>query len=308
MPEYRLASYRDALGRSRAGAFISDRIYPVDALVPHAEDVDLTSVLGILASWDRVHGALRDAPAPSPEGGVALADAQLLAPILYPGAIFCSRGNYYDHHQEMAKIGGRAMPKRRETAEPFFTMKTSAHSVIGSGAPIHLPSFSQQLDWEAEIGLVIGRSVRNVSDAEAEKAIAGFVIVNDLSARDVMNRRRDGLPNLYDWFEQKCFADSAPMGPWLTPSEFVPDPRNMSIKLWVNGDLKQDGNSSNMVYSLGEQVAYLSRHITLRPGDVILTGCPSGVGMSTGTFLKRGDRVRIEVSHCGALENLVVAS
>ena len=98
-----------------------------------------------------------------------------------------------------------------------------------------------------------------------------------------------------------------PMGPWLTPAEFVPDPYDMSIKLWVNGELRQDGSSGNMLYPLAEQIAYLSRHLTLRPGDVISTGCPSGVGAATDKYLKPGDEIRIEVGHCGVLVNQVVA-
>jgi 2-keto-4-pentenoate hydratase/2-oxohepta-3-ene-1,7-dioic acid hydratase in catechol pathway len=109
------------------------------------------------------------------------------------------------------------------------------------------------------------------------EAIAGYLIINDLSARDYA--RRQTLPNqmTHDWFGQKCFRDSMPMGPWLTPAEFVPDPYDMSIKLWVNGELRQDGNSGAMLYPLAEQIAYLSRHLTLRPGDVISTGCPSAL-------------------------------
>jgi 2-keto-4-pentenoate hydratase/2-oxohepta-3-ene-1,7-dioic acid hydratase in catechol pathway len=97
-----------------------------------------------------------------------------------------------------------------------------------------------------------------------------------------------------------------PMGPWLTPAEFVPDPYNLIIKLWVNGDLRQDGSSKTMIYPLAEQISYLSRHLTLRPGDVISSGCPSGVGAATDTFLKPGDEIRIEVGNCGVLVNTVV--
>jgi 2-keto-4-pentenoate hydratase/2-oxohepta-3-ene-1,7-dioic acid hydratase in catechol pathway len=207
----------------------------------------------------------------------------------------------------MAKKYGRPPLTRHKAAEPFFTLKTSAHSAIGHQAPIRHPGFTQQLDYEAEIGVVIGRMTENIPEARAMEAVAGYVIVNDLSARDYA--RRETLPNqtTHDWFGQKCFRDSMPMGPWLTPAEFVPDPYDMAIKLWINGELRQDGNSRTMIYPLAEQIAYLSRHLTLRPGDVISTGCPSGVGVASDRFLKAGDEIRIEVSHCGVLVNTVVA-
>jgi 2-keto-4-pentenoate hydratase/2-oxohepta-3-ene-1,7-dioic acid hydratase in catechol pathway len=239
--------------------------------------------------------------------GVPLASVTLEAPILYPAAVFATGGNYADHLDEMAKKYGRPPLTKHKVDEPFFTLKTPAHSTIGHGAPIRHPSFSKRLDYEAEIGVVIGRFVENISEAQAMDAIAGYLIINDLSARDYA--RRETLPNqnTHDWFGQKCFRDSMPMGPWLTPAEFVPDPYAMSIKLWVNGELRQDGSSKTMIYPLAEQIAYLSRHVTLRPGDVISTGCPSGVGAAQDKFLKPGDEIRIEVGPCGVLVNTVVA-
>jgi len=264
-------------------------------------------VLGLLQSWDKVRELLRTAVArAAPDEGLPLSDLILEAPILYPGAVFATGGNYADHLDEMAKKYGRPPLTKYKVAEPFFTLKTPAHSTIGHGASIRHPRFSKRLDYEAEIGVVIGRFAEDIPEARAMEAIAGYLIVNDLSARDYA--RRETLPNqnTHDWFGQKCFRDSMPMGPWLTPAEFVPDPYDMSIKLWVNGELRQDGSSKNMIYPLDEQISYLSRHVTLRPGDVIATGCPSGVGAAQDRFLKPGDEIRIEVGHCGILLNTVV--
>ena len=119
--------------------------------------------------------------------------------------------------------------------------------------------------------------------------------------------KREGSPFVYDWLGQKCFEDGAPMGPWLTPAAYVPDPNNLAIKLWVNGVLKQDSNTGRMVHSIAEQIAYLSRHVTLQPGDVIATGTPAGVGMPRGEFLKVGDEVKIEIEGLGTLTNRMVA-
>jgi 2-keto-4-pentenoate hydratase/2-oxohepta-3-ene-1,7-dioic acid hydratase in catechol pathway len=184
-------------------------------------------------------------------------------------------------------------------------MKTTAGSIIGHNTPVRLPKFSQQVDWEGEIGVVIGRQTRSIAEAEALDAVAGYVIVNDLSARDLM--KREGTPFIFDWIGQKCFADAAPMGPWFTPAAYIKDPQNLAIKLWVNGVLKQNSNTSKMVHSIAEQVAYLSRHFTLQPGDVVATGSPAGVGLPRGDFLKIGDEIKIEIESCGTLVNRMVA-
>jgi 2-keto-4-pentenoate hydratase/2-oxohepta-3-ene-1,7-dioic acid hydratase in catechol pathway len=304
--EYRLLTYLSS-GRPQAGVLIGERVFPARDLLPAADGIDTSSVLGLLQSWSAVRDKLCAAVERVSSGeGLALAELTLEAPILYPGAVFATGGNYPDHLDEMANKYGRPPLTKHKAAEPFFTLKTSAHSAIGHGAPIRHPSFTSKLDYEAEIGVVIGQFVDNISEARAMDAVAGYTIINDLSARDYA--RRETLPNqmTHDWFGQKCFRDSMPMGPWLTPAEFVPDPYDMSIKLWVNGELRQNGSSKNMIYPLAEQISYLSRHLTLRPGDVISTGCPSGVGVAQDKFLKPGDEMRIEVSHCGVLANRVV--
>jgi len=306
--EYRLLTYRSGNEKPQAGVLVGERIFPVRDLLAAGDGVDPSSVLGLLQSWSTVRDQLRVAAQGVSAGeGLALADLTLDAPILYPGAVFATGGNYPDHLDEMANKYGRPPLTKHRVAEPFFTLKTSAHSAVGHGAPIRYPRFTSKLDYEAEIGVVIGAFVDNISEDRAMDTIAGYLIINDLSARDYA--RRETLPNqmTHDWFGQKCFRDSMPMGPWLTPAEFVADPYDMSIKLWVNGELRQDGSSKNMIYPLAEQISYLSRHLTLRPGDVISTGCPSGVGVARDKFLKPGDEMRIEVSHCGVLVNRLVA-
>lgn len=300
---YRLVSYRHN-GQAAAGVLIDGLVYPAADL---AGDVSSVSVIGLLNSWDRVHPRLHEA-AKTAKGGTPLAQVDLLAPLLYPGSLFCAGANYWDHLEEMAEIAKRTTGKAlsmTKGAEPWFFMKTTAGSIIGDHAPARLPKFSQQVDWEAELGVVIGRPTRNISETDALDAVAGYLIINDLSARDLM--KREGTPFIYDWIGQKCFADAAPMGPWFTPAAYVADPNNLAIKLWVNGVLKQDSNTGKMVHNIAEQVAYLSRHFTLQPGDVIATGTPAGVGMPRGEFLKVGDEVKIEIEGCGALTNRMVA-
>jgi 2-keto-4-pentenoate hydratase/2-oxohepta-3-ene-1,7-dioic acid hydratase in catechol pathway len=315
--EYRLLSYRDPSGVARAGVLVNERVLPATPLLEGAPGIDSSSVLGLLQSWSEVHPRLAAAAAKAKSSdGRPLNEVALLAPILYPGAIFCAGANYWDHMKEMnerqKRLTGKDVPPATKAKNPWFFIKTGPHSVIGPGANAHMPPQSHKLDWEAEIGVVIGKSARNVPVERAFDVVAGYLCVNDLSARDLGTQAdRVGTAMFMDWLGQKCFDDAAPMGPWLTPAAFVPDPNDMSVKLWVNDVLKQDSNSKNMIHGIAEQIAALSQQLTLRPGDVIATGTPAGVGAGrgeSGEFLKPGDEVKIEVQHCGTLVNRMVAA
>jgi 2-keto-4-pentenoate hydratase/2-oxohepta-3-ene-1,7-dioic acid hydratase in catechol pathway len=305
--QYALVSYRNGTAEPKAGVKIGDRIHPAAAMALGIKDAD--SVVGLLREWDRARSLLEQAAAKAdPKGGVALSDVTLMAPVLYPGALYCAGANYWDHLEEMAEIAKRVTgkaPSLQKAADPYFFMKNTAGAIIGPDTPARLPSFSKQVDWEAELGVVIGKQCRHVSEAKAFDVVAGYMIVNDLSARDLM--KREGSPFGMDWVGQKCFEDAAPMGPWLTPASSVKDANNLSIKLWVNGVLKQNSNTAKLVHGIAEQIAYLSKHFTLFPGDVIATGTPAGVGMPRGEFLKVGDEVKIEIEGCGTLTNRMVA-
>ena len=307
MSEYALLSFRDRAGEPKAGVKVGDRVYPAAAMVAGVKDPN--SVMGLLREWDLARPLLeKSSTKPNPARGVPFSDIDLMAPVLYPGALYCAGANYWDHLEEMAeiakKVTGKA-PSLQKAADPYFFMKNTAGAIVGHNAPARMPSFSRQVDWEAELGVVIGRQCRHVSESDAFSVVAGYVVVNDLSARDLM--KREGSPFGMDWVGQKCFEDAAPMGPWLTPASCVKDPNNLSIKLWVNGVLKQNSNTAKLVHGIAEQIAYLSKHFSLFPGDVIATGTPAGVGMPRGEFLKVGDEVKIEVEGCGTLTNRMVA-
>jgi 2-keto-4-pentenoate hydratase/2-oxohepta-3-ene-1,7-dioic acid hydratase in catechol pathway len=300
---YRLVSYATGHDHTmRAGILLGDKVTDARAVLGR----DACSVLGILRHWDsacerldRCDG-IRDA--------VPLDSVTLAAPLLYPGTLFCAGANYWDHLREMSEFVRQMtgkLPSIEKAAEPWFFIKTSAGSIVGPGADVRLPSFSKAVDWEAELGVVIGRPTRNVPESRAMDAIAGYLVVNDLSARDLM--KREGSPFVYDWIGQKCFADAAPMGPWLTLAREVKDPENLAIRLSVNGVVKQDSNTGQMVHSIAEQIAYLSRHVELQPGDVIATGTPAGVGMPKAEFLNVGDEVAVEIEGLGVLKNRIVA-
>ena len=300
--DYRLVSYATRQDTAtRAGILFDGSVTDARSVLgPEAR-----SVLDILRDWEQASQRL--AGFDGSQDAVALGSVTLAAPLLYPGTFFCAGANYWDHLHEMSEfirqMTGK-LPAVAKAAEPWFFIKTSAGSIVGPEADVHLPAFSKSVDWEAELGVVIGRPTRNVSEADALDAVAGYVIVNDLSARDLM--KREGSPFVYDWIGQKCFADAAPMGPWLTPAAAVPTPEDLAIRLSVNGVIKQQSNTGQMVHSIGEQIAYLSRHVELQPGDVIATGTPAGVGMPKGEFLKIGDEVVVEIAGLGRLKNRMI--
>jgi len=300
--DYRLVSYTTAEEHApRAGILLDGRVTDAGEVLGAAGD----SVFDILCDWETTSERLEDFA--GSDRSVLLKDVSLAAPILFPGTLFCAGANYWDHLREMSEFvkqtTGR-LPPMEKAPEPWFFIKTSAASIVGPGADIRLPSFSKSVDWEAELGVVIGRPTRRIREDDALSAVAGYVIVNDLSARDLM--KREGSPFVYDWIGQKCFTDAAPMGPWLTPASAVGNPANLAIRLSVNGVVKQDSNTGEMVHSIEEQIAYLSRHVELQPGDVIATGTPAGVGLPKGECLKAGDEVVVEIEGLGRLKNRVV--
>ena len=156
--------------------------------------------------------------------------------------------------------------------------------------------------------MVIVRRASAVDVASALDHVAGYMCANDLSARDHLVREKVDAtsPFRFDWIGHKCFNGSCPLGPVFTPAEFVGSPEHLDIKLWLNGEIRQDSNTSNHLYGVAEQIAHLSERLELYPGDVILTGTPAGVGMESGTFLKRGDVMKVWIAGPGELETRIV--
>jgi 2-keto-4-pentenoate hydratase/2-oxohepta-3-ene-1,7-dioic acid hydratase in catechol pathway len=236
----------------------------------------------------------------------ALTGLKLAAPLI-PGTVFCAGANYKDHVEEMSRAFN--LPPEPDPHElglrAWHFVKPARNCVRGPGDSVHLPRWAKFIDWEAEIAMVIGREARDVSVAEAMRYVAGFTIVNDLSARDQFIRKgvQENSPFRYDWISQKCFDGALPLGPWITPAADVADPSNLKIKLWVNDELMQDSSSNQLVFDMAEQVAHLSERLTLRPGDVIATGTPAGCGLPRGRTLRPGDAIRIWVEAIGELHH-----
>jgi 2-keto-4-pentenoate hydratase/2-oxohepta-3-ene-1,7-dioic acid hydratase in catechol pathway len=241
--------------------------------------------------------------------GTPLAEVRLHAPLLYPGTIYCAGANYADHVAEMARAQNLPPPPdpRSLGLKPWFFIKPARACVVGPGAHVARPRGSQKLDWEAELVVVIGKPARDVPAGKALDYVAGYTTANDLSARDLSRRTQlaPGSPFYFDWTAHKGFEGSCPLGPWITPARDVPDPQRLAIRLWVNGVLKQDSNTREMIYSAAEQISHLSSLATLHRGDIVLTGTPAGVGSGRNEFLQPGDHVEVEIEGLGRLEHWI---
>ena len=261
------------------------------------------SVDGLLARWTDVSPQL-DALAGEAAAvldqleAVAIGDNDV-APPLRPGRFFCAAANYAEHAKEMGTV-----LEAKSESNPYIFMKPDT-SLIGHNDTVIIPKASTQVDWEIELGAVIGCEARYVSVNDALNYVAGYTVVNDISARDL--NVRDDFPFKFDWFQGKCFDTFAPLGPWLVPSSCIEDPHDLRMELSVNGETMQDSNTGAMIFDTWEQIAYLSSILTLKPGDVIATGTPTGVGMSRGIYLKPGDIIEASIESIGTLRNPVAA-
>jgi 2-keto-4-pentenoate hydratase/2-oxohepta-3-ene-1,7-dioic acid hydratase in catechol pathway len=220
-------------------------------------------------------------------------DVRLLPPIPDPPKILCIGLNYRDHAAET----GAPLPREPVVFSKFTT------ALIGPEAPIQLPPVSQEVDYEAELVIVVGKGGRNLPAATAREHIAGYMVGHDVSARD-WQLKKDGK----QWLLGKTFDTFAPTGPVLVTADEVPDPHALNIRLWLNGEIMQDSNTRQMVFGAEELLAYISQVVTLQTGDLIFTGTPPGVGIARKppVYLKGGDRVEVEIEGLGILRNPVV--
>jgi 2-keto-4-pentenoate hydratase/2-oxohepta-3-ene-1,7-dioic acid hydratase in catechol pathway len=231
--------------------------------------------------------------------GAVVADAVLMAPIPAPRKnIFCVGRNYREHIAEGEKAQNI---KVGVTEYPVFFTKPPTSIVPPDGDVLVFPEVSEAIDYEVELAVVIGKSGRNISKENAFDHIFGYTILNDITARDVQ-RRHGG-----QYFKGKGLDGSCPVGPWIVTADAISDPHKLSIGLTVNGEQRQNGNTSDMIFDIPTLIASLSEGLTLEPGDIIATGTPSGVGyaMDPPHFLKTGDEVVCEVTEIGQLRNTV---
>ncbi|WP_298674106.1 fumarylacetoacetate hydrolase family protein [uncultured Sphingomonas sp.] len=286
-------------GAERAAIVVGDAIHDLDgAAAAHAPSLVGCSVNDLIADWANaapVVAALAEAL------GACAADvsrADLAAPFV-PRRVFGAASNYIEHAEEMqTKLAAKA------DSEPYVFLKT-IESVIGPEETVVIPPQVKRPDWEVELGVVIGHAGRDIAAADAFAHIAGYTIVNDVSARD--KTRRTDFPFSHDWFRGKSFDTFTPIGPWFVPRDCLGDPHDIRLGLKVNDAAMQDGNTAEMIFDCFEQIAYLSTILELKAGDLIATGTPAGVGMGRGVFLKDGDVMTAWVDGIGELRNPVRA-
>lgn len=272
---------------------------------PGAEELSQASLQQIIESTPEVQDALRglvaDAEAGKHADAMAPDAAPLLAPIPAPRKnVFCVGRNYAEHIAE----GDRAQKQKVGVSEyPVFFTKPSTSIVPTDGDVLIFPELSQAIDYEVELAVVIGKAGRNISKADAYDHIFGYTILNDITARDIQ-RRHGG-----QYFKGKGLDGSCPLGPWIVTADAISNPHALSIGLTVNGEQRQNGNTSDMIFDIPTLIESLSEGLTLEPGDIIATGTPSGVGyaMEPPCFLKDGDTVICDVSEIGTLRNKVRA-
>jgi 2-keto-4-pentenoate hydratase/2-oxohepta-3-ene-1,7-dioic acid hydratase in catechol pathway len=300
----RIATYRGPQGSPRTAAVVGD---------PGSERlIDLTDATGgkvpagdLLALLEA--GALDAARGVSTSsGGIPLASAQLLAPMARPPKILAAAGNYVAHIVE----GGQKPPDKSKIVPKLF-MKPSS-SVLAPGSAVPLPSVSNTTDWELELGVVIGKRGRDIPLDRALDHVAGYTVINDVSARTMewgtVGREASEWDLFFDWLNGKWPDGFAPTGPWLVTADEIPDPQALHMTLSVNGTKHQDASTHDMLFSVAELIAFSSRFMTLEPGDTYATGTPSGVGDASGIYLKDGDVMEATIDGIGTLRTPVTAS
>ena len=301
----RLLSYADLHGHPRLGLVRADGHVIDVADAAHRTKTALCfdgkSMLALIEAGPQGLAEVRGLAAADVQAGVKLEDVRLLPPIpKLTRNIVCVGWNYLEHFAEGAKM--RDASQKLPEHPVFFTKATGA--LNGPFDPIpYDPSVSREIDWEVELAVVIGKSGRNISEADAADHVFGYTVLNDVSARDLQKTAHGG-----QWFKGKSLDGHAPMGPWLIPAADI-EPGNLRLSLRVNGTVKQDGNTKDMYFKIPRIIAELSRGMTLEPGDVIATGTPPGVGMgrTPPEWLKPGDVMETEIAGIGVMRNTIQA-
>jgi 2-keto-4-pentenoate hydratase/2-oxohepta-3-ene-1,7-dioic acid hydratase in catechol pathway len=286
---------------------VGDRHYRIADVAPEVLAPDPSAgLMTVFARWAENEPILLEAVGALTENTSAHsvpAPKQLedwLTPLRYPSKVICTGANYYDH---VTKDGGHSGFSKEDNI-PLFFLKPPTTTLVGQGKSVRYPMQSGKFDYELELAFVIGKRGRHIAVEEARNHIAGFTIGLDLSARD-WQRHPKHLAK-FDLFGGKAFDDSCPLGPAIVPARFVDD-GNLELKFRLNGELKQDANTKDMIWPVPELVSRISEHVTLEPGDVVMTGTPAGVGLSTGIWMHVGDHLQGEISGLGSLEVEIVA-
>jgi 2-keto-4-pentenoate hydratase/2-oxohepta-3-ene-1,7-dioic acid hydratase in catechol pathway len=273
-----------------------------------------TTIQSLLDDWDANFAALQELVAflekEGRPGAQKLASLRALPPVTRPGKMFYAAQNFQEHVDEMLRAGmtpasGPKFTGEKSTSDPYLFLKAPS-TLCGATDDIAIPLGLKRIDWEAEIALAIGKPGKRIKPERALEHVAGFMTTNDVSARDLQIRAdRPGLRS--DWLNGKSHDNFAPMGPFLVPRAFVPNAMNLFIRLTVNGEIKQNGNTSQFIFTPEEQIAYASNILSLETGDIFSCGTCGGVGQGTNTFLNVGDIMETEIEGLGKMRNRLVA-
>jgi 2-keto-4-pentenoate hydratase/2-oxohepta-3-ene-1,7-dioic acid hydratase in catechol pathway len=272
-------------GNTRFGKILDGHVVDLSAI-----DGVGSSARGLLENLPKLRASMDTAQGPV----YSLQSVKLEVPVNDPQK-FLAIGMNYKAHADEARAAGIPIP----TSQLWFNKQVSC--LNGPYDPIEFPSVVEKLDYEIELGVVIGRRCRRVKAAEARSVVAGYLVANDISARDWQHRSPTFTLG-------KSFDTHGPVGPWLTTDDEIPDPLALKMVLTVNGEVRQRMTTGDMIYNIYDQIEYLSTVMTLEPGDILATGTPAGVGAATGRLLKTGDVVRAEIERLGSIENRVVAA
>lgn len=296
----RIATYSHGNSAPRAGLIVDDGVIDIQSASDGSLPASVLELLGTpnwqsLLHQDVAGGSIHH----------RAVDVRLLTPIARPGKILAAAGNYQAHIDEGG--GTRVDPTVRT---PRIFMKP-ATSLVGPDDPLVLPTVSEQVDWEMELAVVIGRPGRDIPKSEALDHVAGYTIMNDVSARSmewgVENREVHAWDGFFDWLVGKWIDGFAPTGPWIVTADEIPDPQDLQLTFDLNGERWQDASTGGMIFDCADLISFASRIMTLEPGDMIATGTPAGVGVATGRFLQPGDEMVGEISGIGRLRTPVVA-
>lgn len=318
--KFALCTFRGSDGKNVAGIAIGESVWSINSLAQAAGATGYllagASVMDLLEDWNCSLESLKRYAAIARTGdvpSVPIASLDIRPPLEYPRQVFCTGANYRKHVVDLTVDMGvgpegldneglrvwatEMMEKRAKEGEPYsFTKPVSA--IAGPNDPLVVPATTTQLDWEIELGVVIGRGGYNIPLTEAMDHVAGYVIVNDISARDLIARTDYKMLGT-DWLRAKGQPGFLPVGPLFVPACFIADPYDLSLRLTVSGKIMQDETTADMLFDIARQIEYTSRYARLLPGDIICTGSPAGNGTHYGRYLQPGDVMTAEITGLG---------
>jgi 2,4-diketo-3-deoxy-L-fuconate hydrolase len=316
---FKLGTFQAGNTRPFLGLVLNGCVYPVaeSAAAMRLQNLTLTgSLLDVLEDWETAFKELQKIASVVSKDvkaamSYALGELRTLPPVQRPSKVLMAAANYNAHLAEMrtyTQTGGNVDPDKvysgdKTNSKPYLFFK-SPSALTGAFDDVLLPRGDLKIDWEAELAVVIGRRAKHVKAAEALDYVAGYMTFNDISCRGTLFR--EDRPNFRtDWMSSKSFDTFGPVGPYFVPRAFVPNYADLRIRLWINGELKQDGLAGDMIFNAQEQIEFASSTMTLEPGDIFVTGTVGGVGQGSGAFLKEGDVIETEIEGLGRQRNKV---